>query len=193
MNRSGRRPMEKPAESTPSDGRPARKPNPGTMRLPGSVAEVRASPPGPEIGVFRPRRHPGRPIHRRPADSRHLPAEKSGARDRPDSRRTQETAPRRIPCAVPRPPSSTGLGRRVIGNSEGLPGGILRRIKERGEHYEGCSSRRLTRPTHRNHVRGRDDRGRQAIPPGQRSPARADAPRRTRAPVRRIHRTRGAR
>ncbi len=51
MNRSGRRPMEKPAES-PSDGRPARKPNPRTMRLPGSVAEVQASPPGPEIGAF---------------------------------------------------------------------------------------------------------------------------------------------
>ena len=38
--------------STPSDGRPARKPNPRTMRLPGSVAEVQASPPGPEIGAF---------------------------------------------------------------------------------------------------------------------------------------------
>jgi len=25
----------------------------------------------------------------------------------------------------------------VIGNPEGLPGDILRRIKERGEHYEG--------------------------------------------------------
>jgi putative phosphoserine phosphatase/1-acylglycerol-3-phosphate O-acyltransferase len=30
----------------------ARKPNPQTMRLPGSVAEVQASPPGPEIGAF---------------------------------------------------------------------------------------------------------------------------------------------
>jgi hypothetical protein len=38
--------------STPSDGRPARKPNPRTMRLPGSVAEAQASPPGPEIGAF---------------------------------------------------------------------------------------------------------------------------------------------
>jgi putative phosphoserine phosphatase/1-acylglycerol-3-phosphate O-acyltransferase len=43
--------MEKPAES-PFDGRPARKPNPRTLRLPGSVAEVQASPPGPEIGAF---------------------------------------------------------------------------------------------------------------------------------------------
>jgi hypothetical protein len=25
----------------------------------------------------------------------------------------------------------------IIGNSEGLPGDILRRMKERGEHYEG--------------------------------------------------------
>lgn len=37
--------------STPSDGRPARKPNSRTMRLPGSVAEAQASPPGPEIGI----------------------------------------------------------------------------------------------------------------------------------------------
>ena len=38
MNRRGRRPMEKPAES-PSDGRPARKPNPRTMRLPPESGE----------------------------------------------------------------------------------------------------------------------------------------------------------
>jgi len=108
------------------------------MRLPGSVAEVQASPPGPEIGAFF------------DLDGTLVAGftgvlltqdtfrrQKSGLAIGPDSRRTQETAPRRIPCAVPRPPSSTGLGRRVIGNSEGLPGDILRRIKERGEHYEG--------------------------------------------------------
>ena len=138
MNRSGHRPMEKPAESTPSDGRPARKPNPRTMRLPGSVAEVQASPPGPEIGAFFDldgtlvAGFTGVLLTQDTFRRREI-----GARDRPDSRRTQETAPRRIPCAVPRPPSRTGLGRRVIGNSEGLPGDILRRIKERGEHYEG--------------------------------------------------------
>jgi hypothetical protein len=136
--------------------------------------------------LLRPRRHPGRRIHRRLLTQDTFRRREIGARDRPDSRRTQEPAPRRIPCAVPRPPSRTGLGRRVRRvdrQSEGLPGDILRTIKE-------C--RRLTRPTHRNHVRGRDDRGR-AIPPVQRSPAPADAPRRTRAPGRRICRSRGAR
>jgi hypothetical protein len=115
----------------------ARKPNPRTMRLPGSVAEVQASPPGPEIGAFF---DPDGTLvagFTGVLHSRHFRRREIGARDRPDSRRTQETAPRRIPCAVPRPPSRTGLGRRVIGNSEGLPGDILRRIKERGEHYEG--------------------------------------------------------
>jgi hypothetical protein len=105
------------------------------MRLPGSVAEVQASPPGPELGAFFDL--DGTLV----AGFTGVPTQGTfrrreiGARDRPDSRRTQETAPRRIPCAVPRPPSRTGLGRRVIGNSEGLPGDLLR-IKERGEHYE---------------------------------------------------------
>jgi putative phosphoserine phosphatase/1-acylglycerol-3-phosphate O-acyltransferase len=37
---------------TSGNGRPARSPNPRTLRLPGSVAEIEASPPGPEIGAF---------------------------------------------------------------------------------------------------------------------------------------------
>ena len=52
MNRSGRRPMEKPAESTPSDGRPARKPNPGTMRLPGSAPKSEQAHQGPRSAFF---------------------------------------------------------------------------------------------------------------------------------------------
>ena len=99
--------------STPSDGRPARKPNPRTMRLPGSVAEVQASPPGPEIAFFDldgtlVAGFTGVLLTQDTFRRREI-----GARDRPDSRRTQETAPRRIPCAVPRPPSRTELGRRV--------------------------------------------------------------------------------
>ena len=41
----------------------------------------------------------------------------------------------RAPFRVHRPePDWEGVS---IGHSEGLPGDILRRIKERGEHYEG--------------------------------------------------------
>jgi hypothetical protein len=108
------------------------------MRLPGSVAEVQASPPGPEIGAFFDldgtlvAGFTGVLLTQDTFRRREI-----GARDRPDSRRTQETAPPRIPCAfrVHRPePDWEGVS---IGNSEGLPGDILRRIKERGEHYEG--------------------------------------------------------
>jgi hypothetical protein len=108
------------------------------MRLPGSIAEVQASPPGPEIGAFFDLDGTlvaGFTGVRLTQDT--FRRREIGARDRSDSRRTQETAPCRIPCAIPRPPSRTGLGRRVIGNSEGLPGDLLRRIKERGEQYEG--------------------------------------------------------
>src|ERR1700759_2144683 len=35
-----------------ADGRPTRRANPRTMRLPGSVAAIQASPEGPKIGAF---------------------------------------------------------------------------------------------------------------------------------------------
>jgi putative phosphoserine phosphatase / 1-acylglycerol-3-phosphate O-acyltransferase len=37
---------------TAPDGQPTRRANPRTMRLPGSVAEIKASPAGPKIGAF---------------------------------------------------------------------------------------------------------------------------------------------
>jgi putative phosphoserine phosphatase / 1-acylglycerol-3-phosphate O-acyltransferase len=37
---------------TSGNGRPTRSRNPHTLRLPGSVAEIEVSPPGPEIGAF---------------------------------------------------------------------------------------------------------------------------------------------
>jgi hypothetical protein len=47
------------------------------------------------------------------------------------------TASRRLPCPfrIHRPePDWDGV---PVGNSEGLPGDILKRIEERGEHYQG--------------------------------------------------------
>src|SRR3954467_14012719 len=37
---------------TAPDGQPTRRANPRTMRLPGSGAEIKASPAGPKIGAF---------------------------------------------------------------------------------------------------------------------------------------------
>ena len=37
---------------TSVNGQPSRQPNRRTTRLPGSVAEIEASPPGPEVGAF---------------------------------------------------------------------------------------------------------------------------------------------
>src|ERR1700761_5492675 len=37
---------------TAADGQTTRRANPRTMRLPGSVAEIQASPAGPKIGAF---------------------------------------------------------------------------------------------------------------------------------------------
>ncbi len=37
---------------TSGNGQPSRQPSQRTMRLPGSVAEIEASPPGPEVGAF---------------------------------------------------------------------------------------------------------------------------------------------
>ncbi len=66
---------------TSADGQTTRRANPRTMRLPGSVAEIAGQPGGSQgRRLLRPRRHPGRRLHRRDHDPGSVAARADGRR-----------------------------------------------------------------------------------------------------------------